>query len=134
MLNELVLERRKGLEEQEQVLRFMFEKEKRDAIQRVTEEQQRLFEEIMENYKSEFDEKLQQQLHAVETEVFTELSTVIDDPQDEEANIPWKEKHNDVVMKAVKLLTKEFLDDLEQQKKTLRTHYEEIIKLDDFKW
>lgn len=127
--NEMELERRKGLEEQEEVLRFMFDKEKREAIQRAIEEQQRLFDDIMDNFKSDFDEKLQQQLNAVETEVFTELSTVIDDPEDEEANLPWKEKHNDVVMKAVKLLTKEFLDDLEQQKKALMAHYESIIKL-----
>lgn len=128
LLNEMEIERRKGLEEQEQVLRFMFDKEKREAVQHAIEEQQRLCEEMMETIKSEFEEKLLQQLQAVETEVFTELSTVVDDPQDDEANIPWKEKHNDAVMKAVKLLTKEFLDDLEQQKKMLTAHFQGIIK------
>lgn len=122
------IERRKGLEEQEQVLRFIFDKEKKQAVQRAIEEEQRCCYEMVENIKSEFEEKLHQQLKAVETEVFTELSTVVDDPCDDEANIPWKEKHNDAVMKAVKLLTKEFLDDLQEQKRTLATHYEAIIK------
>lgn len=122
------IERRKALEEQEAVLRFMFEKEKKDAVERAIEEQQRCCDELIESIKSEFEERLQQQLNAVETEVLSELSTVVDDPNDDDANIPWKEKHNDAVMKAVKLLTKAFLEDLEEQKNALTTHFKGIIK------
>lgn len=128
LINQMEIERRKALEEQELVLRFMFEKEKKDAVQRAIEEEQRCCAELVESIRSEFEERLYEQLKAVETEIFTEPSTVIDDPQDDEANIPWKEKHNDAVMKAVKLLTKEFLEDLDAQKMALTVHFKGIIK------
>lgn len=106
----------------------MFDKEKRKAIQRTIDEQQQFYEKIIENIKSEFEEKFQQQLNAVETEVFTEISTVFDDPQVDETNIAWKEKYNEAVMKSVKLVTKEFLDDLNQQKEELTAHFQGIVK------
>lgn len=122
------IEKENALQEQEQVLRFMFEKEKKEAVQAAIEEEQRCCAELVESIKSSFEERLQQQLKAVEVEVLSDRSTVVDDPLDDDANVPWKERHNDAVMKAVKLLTREFLEDLEEQKKALKAHFAGVIK------
>lgn len=128
-INEMEIARLRGLQEQEQIMRYIFDKEIKEAIQRTIEEEQKSYAEMMKNIKSEFEEKLQEQLKAVETAIFMDSGAVVDDPQDDKINIPWKEKHNETIMTAVKLLTREFLEDLAQQKVTLTSHFKEIIKL-----
>lgn len=125
------LEKRNALEEQERVLRYMFEKEKARAVQAAVEEQKLICSEMIAQLRSEFEEKLQQLLEEPtkpRSPPSEPPSSILDDPEDEERNREWKEKRNAAVMYAVKLVTKAFLEDLERQKRTLVQHFEGVVK------
>lgn len=125
--NEMEIEKKKALDEQAELLKFMFEKEKREVVKAALEEEQQLCRCIVENLKSDFEEKLQSELAALETKMLEDFDKLLES-QREEIEKEWQEKLDVAVQKTVQELTEKFLKDLETQKEELKLHYEAVIK------
>lgn len=125
--NEMELEKKRCLEEQEELLKFKFETEKRNIVQAALEEEQQLCNCIIENLKSEFEEKLQAELARLESEMSDNFDQILNERMDEREK-QWQERLDEAVKGTVKSLTETFLQDLQNQTEDLILHYESLVK------
>lgn len=121
------LEKQKSLQEQEELLKFMFEKEKRDIVKTAIEEEQQVCNCIIEKLESDFEDKLQVELAALEAKMTESFDKLIEEKR-EEIEKEWQEKLDEAVRETISTLTENFLKDLQKQSEELTSHYESLIK------
>lgn len=125
--NEMELEKRRALAEQEKLLQYLHEKEMRKAVQQAREEEQQLCQCVMENLKSEFEEILREELAKLEAEMIEQQNRLLEE-QAAALEKEWRAKLAYAVATTVKTLTEQFLEDLRKQSETLVLRYEALIK------
>lgn len=121
------IEKQKCLDEQAELLKFMFDKEKREIVKVAIEEEQQICNCIIENLKSDFEEKLQIELAELEARMTADFDKIFQE-QRGELDREWQEKLDEAVRGTVTTLTENFLKDLQKQTEELMCHYESLMK------
>ncbi|GJQ88518.1 hypothetical protein Trydic_g15977 [Trypoxylus dichotomus] len=125
--NEMIIEKNKALEEQEEHLLTLAERVKRVAVKMARDEEQSECEKRFQQLQQEFEERLKVELDHLEQDMLEYQRNVVREAIDD-CEIEWQFKMDSAIQDTVKKLTKQFLDNTERQKKRMDERFRSEFK------